>query len=182
MEKVNFLDSKYCFNCGAEIPANAIFCLRCGKKQIIEIRYCGFWRRFSAWVVDKIIIFAFISILVILVSFVPYIILWEFFGIDITPELDFWIAVLIITIIFDWLYHAIFESSKLKATPGKLLMRMAVLDKNLKRISFNKANIRYWGKLLSSLFLFIGFIEISFTEKKQGLHDFIAGTLVVRRF
>jgi uncharacterized RDD family membrane protein YckC len=48
------------------------------------------------------------------------------------------------------------------------------------RISVFRANVRYWSKLLSALILDIGFIMIAFTKRKQGLHDIIAGTLVLK--
>lgn len=48
------------------------------------------------------------------------------------------------------------------------------------QIGFGKANGRYWSKIISALILFVGFLMVAFTEKKQGLHDKIAGTLVIR--
>ena len=45
-----------------------------------------------------------------------------------------------------------------------------------------KATGRYFGKIISAIILYIGFIMIAFTGKKQGLHDIMAGTLVVNRF
>jgi len=49
------------------------------------------------------------------------------------------------------------------------------------RITFARASLRFFGKILSVLTLFIGFIAIAFTAYKQGLHDKIAGTLVFRQ-
>ena len=40
---------------------------------------------------------------------------------------------------------------------------------------------RNLAKILSGLILCIGFLMVAFTGKKQGLHDMIAGTLVVSR-
>jgi uncharacterized RDD family membrane protein YckC len=41
--------------------------------------------------------------------------------------------------------------------------------------------VRYFAAILSAAILCIGLLMIAFTEKKQGLHDMLAGTLVVRR-
>jgi len=82
--------------------------------------------------------------------------------------------------LIQWLWFTIAESSKWQATIGKKLVGLKVTDENGKRISFGKANGRYWSKIISTLILFIGFFMIAFTKKKQGLHDKIAGTLVVR--
>jgi len=49
------------------------------------------------------------------------------------------------------------------------------------RISFARATGRHFAKWISGLILFIGFIMAAFTEKRQGLHDMIAETLVVNR-
>ncbi|MGH9316538.1 MAG: RDD family protein, partial [Thermoanaerobaculia bacterium] len=43
-----------------------------------------------------------------------------------------------------------------------------------------RATGRHFSKILSTLILFIGFLMVAFSEKKQGLHDRIAETLVVR--
>jgi uncharacterized RDD family membrane protein YckC len=57
-------------------------------------------------------------------------------------------------------------------------IRVTDLDGN--RIGFGKATGRYFAKILSALILGIGFLMVAFTERKQGLHDMLAGTLVVR--
>lgn len=80
----------------------------------------------------------------------------------------------------NWLYFTISESSAWQATLGKKLLGLRVTDAEGNRINFGKANARYWSKLLSGLILDIGFIMIAFTKKKQGLHDKIAGTFVVK--
>lgn len=49
------------------------------------------------------------------------------------------------------------------------------------RISTAQALIRYFGKFLSSIIFYIGFIMAGFTEKKQALHDMLAKTLVVKK-
>jgi uncharacterized RDD family membrane protein YckC len=58
-------------------------------------------------------------------------------------------------------------------------MGMAVTDQFNNRISFLRASVRYYGKLLSGLTLLIGFIMAGFTQRKQALHDMLAGSLVV---
>lgn len=82
-------------------------------------------------------------------------------------------------IIIAWLYYAYQESSPKQATIGKQAMNIAVTDLNGQRISFARATGRYFGKILSSFILCIGYIMAAFTEKKQALHDMLASTLVV---
>jgi uncharacterized RDD family membrane protein YckC len=52
---------------------------------------------------------------------------------------------------------------------------------NGEKISFGKATGRYFGKIISGMILCIGYIMAGFTEKKQALHDMMAGCLVVRK-
>jgi uncharacterized RDD family membrane protein YckC len=56
---------------------------------------------------------------------------------------------------------------------------LIVTDNEGNRLSFGRATGRWLAKILSVLILWIGLIMIGFTERKQGLHDMIAGTLVV---
>ena len=80
-----------------------------------------------------------------------------------------------------WLYFALQESGAHQATIGKRMMGLRVFDMNGQRISFGRASGRYFAKILSALILLIGFVMIAFTARKQGLHDMIAGTVVLFR-
>ena len=77
-----------------------------------------------------------------------------------------------------WLYHSIMESSSMQATLGKRLLGIRVVDMQGERISFLRATGRFFGKFLSSLILAIGYLMAAFTERRQALHDMLAGTLV----
>lgn len=78
------------------------------------------------------------------------------------------------------LFEVCFSGSSLQATPGKLLLGMKIVDLNGRRISYWRSLGRFLGKFLSAI-LWIGIIMIAFTKRRQGLHDKIAGTLVVLR-
>ena len=78
----------------------------------------------------------------------------------------------------NWLYEAIMESSTKQATVGKMIFNMKVTDLQGQRISFARASGRHFAKYLSALTIFIGYIMAGFSEKKQALHDMIAGTVV----
>jgi uncharacterized RDD family membrane protein YckC len=78
------------------------------------------------------------------------------------------------------LYSSILESSKLKATIGKWFMRFQVNDLKLNKISFTRALIRNILKIVSIVSI-IGVGIIDFTNRRQGLHDLITGTIIKRR-
>jgi uncharacterized RDD family membrane protein YckC len=100
---------------------------------------------------------------------------------EIAPMLGMLIRVAIISAIMQWLYFSLMESSVWQATLGKKALGLTVTDLEGRRIGFGRATGRYFAKILSSLTLFIGYMMAGFTEKKQALHDIIAGTLVLRK-
>jgi len=61
------------------------------------------------------------------------------------------------------------------------LLRMKVTDMNAEKVSFKIATVRYFSKILSGIILGIGYLMIGFTKNKQGLHDKIAQTIVLRK-
>jgi uncharacterized RDD family membrane protein YckC len=85
-------------------------------------------------------------------------------------------------VILQWLYFAGMESSARQATFGKSVMSLRVANYEGRRISFGHATGRFFAKIVSGMIpLAIGYIMAAFTEKKQALHDLIAGTLVLRK-
>jgi uncharacterized RDD family membrane protein YckC len=79
-----------------------------------------------------------------------------------------------------WIYEAAMESSSKQATVGKMALGLKVTDLEGQRISFARASGRHFAKYVSGMILAIGYIMAGFTERKQALHDMIAGTLVIR--
>jgi uncharacterized RDD family membrane protein YckC len=130
-------------------------------------QYASFGKRFLAALLDGIIL----TIINILVSFVLGLLLGRN-GANAGNLAGLLVA---------WLYYALQESSPKQATLGKQALGIVVTDLQGKRIDFLKATIRYFSKIISSLILLIGYIMAAFTEKKQALHDMIAGTLVLNK-
>lgn len=87
----------------------------------------------------------------------------------------------LLTAVAGWLYFALMESSKFQGTIGKLALGIVVTDMDGNKVSFGKATGRYFGKIISAIILYVGFMMAGFTEKKQGLHDILAGTLVWKK-
>ncbi len=131
------------------------------------MEYAGFWRRFAAYLIDYI--------LISVVGGIAFFILAAIAG-DTGAVLGY-----ILWFVAFFVYFAYMESSDSQATVGKIALGIQVTDLQGNRISFGKALGRNVAKLLSALILYIGFIMAAFTEKKQGLHDMIAGTLVVMK-
>lgn len=76
-------------------------------------------------------------------------------------------------------YYVLTEGSRLEASFGKIALKLRVTDLDGRQISFARATLRYFGKILSLGTFLIGFIVGIFTARKQTLHDFLAKTVVV---
>lgn len=86
---------------------------------------------------------------------------------------------LIVLLIIYFIYYVFFNSSKIQATPGKMILGLCVTDINGARISFLRSLGRAAASIISFAILYIGYLFPLFTEKKQTLHDIIASTVVV---
>jgi uncharacterized RDD family membrane protein YckC len=131
------------------------------------MEYAGFWRRFAAWLIDYLLVAIVTGILVAILGAI---------GGDAGIGFGY-----ILSILITLGYWAVLESSSNQATVGKMALGIQVTDLQGNRISFWRALGRTLAKILSGLILLIGYIMAAFTEKKQGLHDMIAGTLVVKK-
>jgi uncharacterized RDD family membrane protein YckC len=162
-----------------------------GGVQYAGVAYAGFWLRFVAYIIDAVV-----SGMLFVILLVPLFILTGAgaalsrigSGEDISDEvaaflgIGFVLGFFGITLGVRWLYYALSESSSWQATLGKKMLNLTVTDMNGQPISFARASGRYFAKIVSSLIpLFIGYILAGFTEKKQAIHDMIAGCLVLRK-
>lgn len=145
-------------------------------------KYAGFWWRLLAgildWFVALVLSFVLASAaggimgLEMAVNHVP---------LDAQAQANFHLVGYLVGVITQWLYYTLFESSRWQATPGGKMCGLRVTDLQGDRIGFGRANGRYWGAIISAIILFFGFFMIGWTKRKQGLHDMMAGTLVLRR-
>jgi uncharacterized RDD family membrane protein YckC len=82
-------------------------------------------------------------------------------------------------LLISFFYYVLQHKSKHQATFGKRAMDLYVTDMEGQQLTFGKAAIRFLGRIVNSFTMSIGYILILLTEKKQGLHDMIAGTVVL---
>jgi len=136
--------------------------------------YAGFWKRLAAFVIDLII--TMIGSVIIGVALGISMIAT---GTDDPETLE--AAGKLLGILVMWVYFSVMESSTKQGTLGKMALGIKVTDLDGNRIGFGRASGRYFGKIISYLIIFIGFIMVAFTKKKQGLHDMMAGCLVVNK-
>ena len=157
----------------------------------MNTNYAGFWMRFVAFVIDNIIIgilraFVIVPILATMGYGLSQEIPTDMENPDQIMRFIAMIAaiggvVTLVSTIIWVLYYTFMESSNLQASVGKLALGLIVTDENGGKIDFSKALVRSLSKVISSMILCIGFIMVGFTDRKQGLHDIIAKTLVVKK-
>ncbi len=125
----------------------------------------GFWLRFAADLIDRIII-VIGSLILTIVLRMPFTMKAMFF----------------IYMILGVIYAPTMDSSPKQGTIGKLMMGIVVTDLSGKKVDFQKALYRHISKIFSYLTLLVGFVMTGATIKKQALHDRITKCLVVKKY
>lgn len=177
-----------CSKCGAQNSSQASYCSACGNplafsgfmgEQVVYKNYAGFWKRFGALVIDWMLLSILngICIGLFVLSFGAAMFSGGLGAIPFGVSMVF--SFFTLSFVLNWLYYTLMESSARQATLGKMALGVVVTDIEGRRISFARANGRYWSKILSGFFLCLGYIMAGFTAKKQALHDLIASTLVI---
>ncbi len=139
--------------------------------------YAGFWLRAVAFLID---IFILSLVFTMVTSYNPavFVVFPDPSAKSALALPQFTLTGFLVLFLMMWIYYAFFETSSWQATPGKRALRLYVTDLNGRPIPFWRASIRYFVKELTPI---VGYVFAGFTEKKQALHDIIAGCFVLRR-
>ena len=184
----------FCPSCGQENAPGARACETCGAdltgvtvaqpdsqtvNQAVSVDrpafiYGGFWRRFAAFLIDHILLSA-----VILGLAIPLGITLQ--DVSLEESIQEILMLQLAIYVVRWLYFAIMEASVKQATLGKMVLGLIVTDETGNRISFGRATGRTFAKIISEYFIYVGYIIIAFMKKKQGLHDLLASTIVIKK-
>jgi uncharacterized RDD family membrane protein YckC len=130
--------------------------------------YGGFWIRVVAYIIDAILLSVAAGVIGVVTGG----------GYDDLEHINY--SGSGISLVVGWLYFALMESSERGATVGKMAVGLRVVTDQGLRLSFLHATGRYFAKFISAIILGLGFLMIAFSDRKRGLHDMIAGTLVVK--
>lgn len=136
-----------------------------------ELEYVGFWPRVGAALIDTLLV-VFITMPLLTAVYGR-----QYWSSDtfIHGPLDFlinWLLPALAVILF-WVYR--------QATPGKMAIRARIVDeKSGAKPTTGQLIVRYLGYYVAMLPLFAGIIWVAFDARKQGWHDKLAGTVVVR--
>ncbi len=162
--------------------------VRPGKREAASVYVVGFWKRFVAAAIDLAIVIPAALIITLLASKIA--------GIHLPPsnlhlfDLDLWIDLVLATdpalimglvlfLAIGLVYLLVFHVIRGR-TLGMQVMKMKVIDVYGDAPSPARCAARCAGYLASAATLFLGFLWIGFDSEKRGLHDWIAGTYVIR--
>lgn len=129
-------------------------------------QYAGFWIRFLAVIIDGIIIS--------IISKILHINNYPTFGsMAIRYDMQTWSFILNAGYLIGfWVWKS--------ATPGKMVLGLKIIEEDGKNLTWQKAVIRYLAMIVSAIPFCLGFIWAGFNPKKQGWHDLLAKTYVVK--
>jgi uncharacterized RDD family membrane protein YckC len=156
-----------------------------------KVLYAGFWIRFLASFLDTLFLALPAAIVIYIISDGNWFDLSQYQQniqyalsgnahkalasqphVSLKWELLFEVTVILTTILF-W------RKSK-GATPGKKFVNIKIVDaKTLQNIDTRQAITRSLGYIASILIFMIGFLMVAFRKDKRGLHDLLAGTIVI---
>jgi uncharacterized RDD family membrane protein YckC len=133
--------------------------------------YGGFWIRVLATLLDSMILFLPLGW-----------VLDRVFGVHafLTPIADSNQTDLTLQVVISGLVYIAFWLSAWQGTPGKRICGLVIVDSTGRSLSLGRALARYVCSLLASLTV-IGVLLVALTPRKQGLHDLLAGTFVIKR-
>ncbi|MBN6104997.1 RDD family protein [Xanthomonas sp. CFBP 8703] len=151
-----------------------------------EVVQAGFWKRTAAYLIDGMLVG-------MVAQVIQFVIMLGFFGFSglgggSTPDFATAGGIVMLVLVYlvplgmSALYFGLFHASSKQATLGKMAVGIKVVRTDGSRISVGRGIGRYFGFLLSSLTIFIGFLMAAFTERKQALHDMLCDTLVVDKW
>jgi uncharacterized RDD family membrane protein YckC len=137
----------------------------------MEFAYASAWKRLGALLVDTVIVLLAGAILGVIIGSTAGPGAWD------DPKFESRLNGM--GYLLAWLYYAFMESSSSQGTLGKKWLGLHVVDLNAQRISFWRATGRFFGRIISVIPLCAGFFMAFFTQKRQTLHDMMAGCIVI---
>ncbi len=190
--------AQFCQNCGLTLSSNLAPTQAAAPARAYAAAppvayappsiYGGFWIRLLAHLIDHVILSA-VAAPLFFIMILPAIgrIIREAQQNQEPPSPELIVTILSSVFVYialafvgQWLYEALLTSSSWQGTIGKRVLRLKVVDEAGNRIGFGRATGRFFAKILSSMFFCIGFIMAGFTERKRGLHDMLAATVVMK--
>lgn len=150
------------------------------QPEVRSLEKGGFWIRLLAFAIDNVIIYL-VSFLLLFVGALAV-------GINYSPEeggyleklgevipFPYFVGIIILTMT----YYTYFIGAS-GQTIGKLVCHLKVVQTSGEPLSYGQAFLRWVGYLVSSIVLYLGFFWVMVDYNRQGWHDKIADTYVIK--
>ena len=136
-----------------------------------DVEYAGFWIRLGAVLIDLMVMGVVLYIPSTVIYGSEYWVGDQFFyGFW---DLMFSYVLPLVGTIWFWL--------RFSGTPGKMALKLKIVDAGTgNKLTFGQAIGRYFAYILAAIPFFLGYIWVGFDKRKQGWHDKLAGTVVIR--
>ena len=148
-------------------------------------RYGGFWRRLLAFLIDKVILY-FVTLILFLIGLLALGLKGNMTDRVLSSLGDpahgigvFALLYIAASLLAGMIYFTVFHGIAGR-TPGKMLLGLRVIQTSGDPITTGIAFLRWVGYLISGPLFGLGFLWVAFDGRKQGWHDKIAATLVIR--
>jgi uncharacterized RDD family membrane protein YckC len=158
------------------------------RREAPSVHVVGFWKRAAAAAIDLAIVFPVTLVITWIVSKIA--------GVHLPPnnlrltDVDLWLDLVLATdpalimglvmFVAIGLVYLLVAHIVLGRTLGMRVLKMKVIDVYGDPPSPRRCALRCAGYVASAATLFLGFLWIGFDSEKRGLHDWIAGTYVIR--
>ncbi len=148
------------------------------KHDQIPREYAGFWVRFAAMVADG---FIFGPVIWLLYGILLFVILFLFYSQGEMPSTEPFAGSLSVNIILLLLVTTWFWR-RFRATPGKMALDLEIVDADSgENLTIGRSIVRCFAYIISALPVGLGFIWVAFDKRKQGWHDKLANTVVIKK-
>jgi uncharacterized RDD family membrane protein YckC len=147
--------------------------------DITSVKKGGFWIRYVAWIIDTIIL-NIIGLILLRVGTVAFDLASSGFqNLEAEEMMGIMIPYVFFMLIVNIAYFTFFHGST-GQTLGKMVCKLKVVRLNGDRVGYGKAFLRWIGYILSASIFYLGFLWAAWDKQKQGWHDKIAGTYVIK--
>jgi uncharacterized RDD family membrane protein YckC len=154
-----------------------------GVDLLLAIK-AGFWVRLVAYLLDQFLV----SVLAVTLWLLALVILsykgileagGDLFNMSLGSWLAYSAALFYGRLLLEEVYYTFFHGYN-GQTVGKFIMNLKVVTTTGEQLGYGRAFKRWLGYFASGLIFGIGYLMVAFTKNKQGLHDKIADTFVIR--
>ena len=149
-----------------------------------QIHFAGFWSRAAARIIDLVLIIAAFNLIYLVDRLGADAGFWAGMGLGAgeAAGAGFSMANVLRGLFFITfpVFYYVYLHGTYGQTFGKMALKIKVVNEDGTPLDYSKAFLRWLGYFLCDLTFYIGYLWAAFDPRKQGLHDKVCKTLVIR--